>query len=1403
MFVECGVFHTLCLSKPGKVYAWGAGLGLGFIEEGDSSIYSTPHILQSIESTILTIAAGPYHSAAVTIHGDLLCWGYGSNNRLGHGDQNNQASPKFVAALRSRLDIRNICCQPSFLSTALSKKNVVVSAAPFEIQPHGVYSVPRVCNISCGKRHSILLTSTGNVWVWGANKYGQLGLGSNAELLSIEHNEPALLDKFTEPIRNVACGSYHSVAVGVHGGAFSWGRNNTGQLGLGMTNNSFIPSNISTIQNVLNVFAGDDFSACIAGFTGSNQKLGNLNYGELWMWGSAESGKLGLGEEFSSNAILLPKKVETKFPIWKCALGESHTLAITAKGEMLAWGAGYYGRLGTGSLSNVHTPLLVKFPQKTLLRDVAAGSSHSLAVSIQNDIWVWGKADCICHTQDQVIPVLFEEIKTEAMPIKAKKVVAARSHSFVLSEQNEIWAWGDNEFFQLSFGKMESTWIPVPKIITTLPAPANIISAGPQHCVCALETHNILQISNLCARNDEVYSWGCAKKGILGIGAQKRNFLFNPSRIDPRWVSVEHSLLNFSAMSPEDQNSDEQQELAVVQVQQILFQLTLQSAASQTALDWSVIQQLLIQEESENTAKQIEVLEDDLIHLLGHHLNFILDLKNKEMDLHTLQDAYHTRPYVCYSLQLFDTFVLIPHDAPRVSCSSIFTSKFEQLEEFVWIFQQQPAYFLNLLSCCLNDESKEEILECIYRDLEDPHVNHLVACLLRALAKRQVFAICDVHLLCSNDHSMFLKAFQSYALSPFNLMKYASALIDMKNPTLLYVLHISSITIFLPGLVPSSDSKAKEMLRAEFHTSLDHLSHILTSTICPMIAGLSLPHMLCVILKNLYESIVSAGLIYDALGYPNGADAQFFMPITKVFLCAIIVPVLRDSDYFIEKCGYTSLPIDGFLQHNLQSISVFIEMGCCNTFSTFSSGFLLKTIADNFFVEALPIIRYHCSVVDSLDAQLIFDIYRTHLDLDDSFITIRSDKLAGQLYIPEFLFLTTNLKKTSHTFYAMVALLNACKRYETRLNLSAHDPVSKLIQNIGEGSNPPVDEQSLHLCKSTPLWYTYRTNRRYILQEPNLVFCSLTGAPVPQRLSPRQQPYQKKGQRLMSLLLRYIPPDKYDPRLAIQQCLKICPPVSGKSWSKLQKELGLIAEYATSLRIPNYELANLVYVAGKSIEDAVSKTLSVQDVQRWISEGILARKHHRNYLRNVQVLETQIATLEIEYNRKLQLRVEEIRAALSSCELLSYENNIQEHAKKFGVHLAFASISHLKKQVRIKKKLDLPCKDFSYQNMMNFQVIDWISPRIVGNQNQFLSNLRFIISATSAGDWKMEIYNPLSQEKIHLYIDSKKLNMMRRSPYESCFTFFNGEEGELNIPQCPVIRIRGQQMARLLYQIES
>ncbi|CDI77251.1 regulator of chromosome condensation domain-containing protein, putative [Eimeria praecox] len=80
-----------------------------------------------------------------------------------------------------------------------------------------------------------------------------------------------------------------------------------------------------------------------------------------------------------------------------------------------------------------------------------------------------------------------------------------------------------------------------------------------------------------------------------------------------------------------------------------------------------------------------------------------------------------------------------------------------------------------------------------------------------------------------------------------------------------------------------------------------------------------------------------------------------------------------------------------------------------------------------------------------------------------------------------------------------------CKKYESYLNLSAHDPVAKIVQAVSEGRNPPFSPEVIESCKASKGAQSFLVDHRFLLTEKNLVYCSLTHAPVPQRLALRQR----------------------------------------------------------------------------------------------------------------------------------------------------------------------------------------------------------------------------------------------------------------------------------------------------------
>ena len=88
----------------------------------------------------------------------------------------------------------------------------------------------KVTQVSAGMYHSCALTASGQLYTWGNNSKGQLGLGRNSDMVF----SPSLVESLTGvPVAGVTCGGNHTLVVTRSGAVYAWGSNNHGQLGLG------------------------------------------------------------------------------------------------------------------------------------------------------------------------------------------------------------------------------------------------------------------------------------------------------------------------------------------------------------------------------------------------------------------------------------------------------------------------------------------------------------------------------------------------------------------------------------------------------------------------------------------------------------------------------------------------------------------------------------------------------------------------------------------------------------------------------------------------------------------------------------------------------------------------------------------------------------------------------------------------------------------------------------------------------------------------------------------------------------------------------------------------------------------------------------------------------------------
>src|SRR5436853_94237 len=206
-------------------------------------------------------------------------------------------------------------------------------------------------NMSTGDLHSLILTNTGQIYVFGSNEYGQLGLSDN-----IDKNVPTLIPNLNQIVQ-IAAGFYHSLALSDIGQIYAFGFNNFGQLGIGNNHQRNIPTLIPNLIQIRQIAAGDRHSLALS------------TNGQTYAFGSNHYGQLGLGD---NNDINIPIVIPNLNDIIQIATGAYHSLALSNSGQIYAFGNNEYGRLGLGDNDNRNIPSLI--PNLINIVQITAGA---------------------------------------------------------------------------------------------------------------------------------------------------------------------------------------------------------------------------------------------------------------------------------------------------------------------------------------------------------------------------------------------------------------------------------------------------------------------------------------------------------------------------------------------------------------------------------------------------------------------------------------------------------------------------------------------------------------------------------------------------------------------------------------------------------------------------------------------------------------------------------------------------------------------------------------------------------------------------------------------------------------------------------------------------------------------
>lgn len=257
------------------------------------------------------------------------------------------------------LDDNTLRCWGDATYGALGK-GTFVSNETFKVQPaFPLNTTGKPIKWERQGRDNIVLMDNGEVWAWGFNLYGQLGVGNTSNVL-VPTKVTALNGINIVDVQLSKAyyynGRYHTLFLADDGSLYACGYNSNGQLGIGNTTNQSTPQLLSK-SDWVKIYA--------MGVSGGGFSAGIDTSGNLYTWGWNGRGQLGIGSTTSQSTPQLVNAfggvAVSKFSGahgWNTSLTLEYgsSMCLLSTGAVYTWGYNGSGQLGTGSTTQYNTP---------------------------------------------------------------------------------------------------------------------------------------------------------------------------------------------------------------------------------------------------------------------------------------------------------------------------------------------------------------------------------------------------------------------------------------------------------------------------------------------------------------------------------------------------------------------------------------------------------------------------------------------------------------------------------------------------------------------------------------------------------------------------------------------------------------------------------------------------------------------------------------------------------------------------------------------------------------------------------------------------------------------------------------------------------------------------------------
>jgi len=325
-----GLGNSTSVFTGQELYGWGQN-NSGQLGLNDTTYRSSPVQIGAL-TTWGEVEAGGSFSTVITTNGELYAWGLAGSGQIGDNTTITKSSPVQIGALTNWLQV------------------------------------------SGGNTHTVAVKKDGTLWAWGQGGSGRLGLGD-----TILRSSPVQVGALTNWSQvSASLNGAHTAAVKTDGTLWAWGYNAYfGQLGDSTTISRSSPVQVGALTNWSQVSAGRLHTIAVT------------TDGELYAWGSCESGELGINLSGATvNRRSSPVQIGSLTNWSSTSAGGYFSTAITTTGQLFAWGRGSVGRSGLNTTADRSSP--TQIGALTNWSFVTAGNIHAGALKTDGTMWTWG-----------------------------------------------------------------------------------------------------------------------------------------------------------------------------------------------------------------------------------------------------------------------------------------------------------------------------------------------------------------------------------------------------------------------------------------------------------------------------------------------------------------------------------------------------------------------------------------------------------------------------------------------------------------------------------------------------------------------------------------------------------------------------------------------------------------------------------------------------------------------------------------------------------------------------------------------------------------------------------------------------------------------------------------------------